>query len=214
MLDSSNRDRVAERRAATRHEILQAAWELCRQHGLAALSLREVARRVGLRAPSLYFYFDSKNAVFDAMYAQGYREFIQARPELPDEPLAGVRVGLRYFVGFCTADPVRHQLLFQRTIPGFEPTEESFALALEAMDVVRTWIDRVGLGGPEALDLYLAINAGLAAQQNANEPGGDRWTRLVDPAAAMFVEHARRAADPPATGQPSPQPSTKDPSWP
>ena len=34
---------------------------------------------------------------------------------------------MRLFVEFCTSDPVRYQLLFQRTIPDFEPSPESYA---------------------------------------------------------------------------------------
>ena len=49
-----NRDRRAERREATRREILDAAWEIARRDGLSAVTLREVGERVGMRAPSLY----------------------------------------------------------------------------------------------------------------------------------------------------------------
>ncbi|MEQ9161469.1 MAG: helix-turn-helix domain-containing protein [Ilumatobacter fluminis] len=41
------------------------AWGQCRSHGLASLSLRQLAAAVGMRARSLYSYFDSKNAIFD-----------------------------------------------------------------------------------------------------------------------------------------------------
>jgi AcrR family transcriptional regulator len=183
------RDRRAERREATKAEILDAAWEMVRAEGLTALSLRDLARKVGMQAPSLYSYFDSKNALYDAMYAQGCREFVAGQPELPTDLLAGVRTMLRYYVDFCTADPVRHQLLFQRTVPGFEPSPESFEIASESLWTIGRWFEESGLGGQETLDLYTAIGSGLAAQQNANEPGGDRWTRLVGRAADMFVSH-------------------------
>ncbi|TMK84168.1 MAG: helix-turn-helix transcriptional regulator, partial [Actinobacteria bacterium] len=65
------RDRRAERREATKAEILDAAWEVVRAEGLAALSLRDLAAKVGMRAPSLYSYFDSKHAIYDAMFLQG-----------------------------------------------------------------------------------------------------------------------------------------------
>ena len=43
------------------------------EYGVGGLSLGEVARRMGLRTPSLYVYFDSKNAVYDAVFARGWR---------------------------------------------------------------------------------------------------------------------------------------------
>src|SRR4051812_3101949 len=71
----ARRDR---RREATKAEILDAAWDLVREHGLAALALRDLAARVGMRAPSLYQYFDSKHAIYDAMFAQGWQESLDA----------------------------------------------------------------------------------------------------------------------------------------
>src|ERR1700750_450754 len=69
--DAAPTDRRSARREATKAEILDAAWDLVREHGLAALALRDLASRVGMRAPSLYQYFDSKHAIYDAMFAQG-----------------------------------------------------------------------------------------------------------------------------------------------
>ena len=60
---TAGRDRRAERAEATRREILDAAWALVRQEGLAALTMRELGARVGLRAQSLYAYFASKHAI-------------------------------------------------------------------------------------------------------------------------------------------------------
>src|ERR1700712_1526999 len=65
-------DRRAERHHATRTRILDAAWVLARARGLAGWSLRDIADEVGMRTPSLYVYFDSKNALYDAMFADGY----------------------------------------------------------------------------------------------------------------------------------------------
>jgi hypothetical protein len=44
-----------------------------------------------------------------------------------------------------------------------------------------------GATSPEKLDLWTALLSGLAAQQVSNDPGGDRWSRLVEPAVDMFV---------------------------
>ena len=73
---SARRDRRADRHAATTREILDAAWGLARERGLAGWALRDVAEAVGMRAPSLYGYFDSKNALYDAMFADGYAELL------------------------------------------------------------------------------------------------------------------------------------------
>src|SRR5215475_12889177 len=75
MVALPNRDRKTERREATRREILDTAWEIARRDSLAAVTLREVAERIGMRSPSLYTHFDSKNAIYDAMFAQAWTDF-------------------------------------------------------------------------------------------------------------------------------------------
>jgi AcrR family transcriptional regulator len=44
--------------------------------GLAAVSLRDLGEAVGLRQPSLYVYFMSKLVLYDAMFADGYRQLL------------------------------------------------------------------------------------------------------------------------------------------
>src|SRR5689334_7275896 len=110
----------ARRRDWTRREILSAAWDLATRRGLAELSLRELAAQVGMRAPSLYNYFPSKNDLYDAMYAQGMYEFTDALNASPvgRTARAALRNRARSFVRAAIANPVRFALLFQRPIPG------------------------------------------------------------------------------------------------
>ncbi len=188
------RDRRADRHAATRRVIVDAAWALARERGLSGWALRDVAEAVGMRAPSLYVYFASKNALYDAMFADGYTALI-ARAERTDEdvarrgvaPVDVLRVAATMFVDFCVEDPARLQLLFLRTIPGFEPSEPAYALAQQAFARMAAVLSAAALGTPEHIDLWTALLTGLATQQVSNDPGGDRWRRLVEPAVDMFV---------------------------
>ena len=192
MLEHPTRDRRAERHEATRAEILDVAWQVARAEGLAALSLRDIAQRVGMQAPSLYSYFDSKSAIYDAMFAQGAAEFLRRDQELvaTGEPLRDLKTGMRAFVEFCTEDPARYQLLFQRTVPGFEPSAGSYAIAVAGLQSTMDRLARLGFDDPEVLDLLTAIGTGLADQQISNDPGGDRWIRLIDEAMEMFFRYA------------------------
>jgi AcrR family transcriptional regulator len=184
------RDRRADRHAATKNEIVTAAWRLARERGLGAWSLRDVAREVGMQAPSLYGYFASKNAVFDAMFAEGYAELLSrveraaAGSALPVELL---RASSLLFFDFCMEDPARFQLLFLRTVPGFEPSASSYALAQAPLDRLAEVLAAAGMGKPEHVDLWTALMTGLASQQVSNDPGGDRWRRLLEPAVEMFL---------------------------
>lgn len=185
------RDRRAERRESTKSEILDAAWSIVRADGLGALSLRDLAGRVGMQAPSLYQYFDSKHAIYDAMFAQGNLAFAERLSELDrtGDPRKDLRIIARAVLEFSVEDAARYQLLFQRSIPGFEPSPEFYRLAVEVLGQAQELLRAAGFGSRRALDLWTALVAGLAAQQLANEPGGTRWVRLVDDAVDMFFSY-------------------------
>ena len=187
-------DRRTERRQATIEEILDVAWRLARTEGLAGLSLRAIADEVGMRPQSLYSYFDSKHAIYDAMYAQGCRAFDDGHRDsvLVGDARADLLEIARHFVEFCTADPVRYQLMFQRTIPGFEPSPESYALSVRSLTEIVEHLASLGIDDARDIDLFTAIGTGLTDQQISNDPGGDRWTRLVEDAVDMFLGHATR----------------------
>ncbi len=185
------RDRRAERYARTRREILDAAWELVRADGLGALAMRDLGARVGMRAQSLYVYFPSKYAIYDAMFGESNVELLSRITALPKtmEPVEGMRARAHIFLTFSVEDPVRYQLLFQRTIPGFEPSPQAYEPAVRLIEESRTAMRTCGITSDRAFDAWVALIAGLAAQQNANEPGGDRWVRLLDELTDIYFEH-------------------------
>ena len=182
-------DRRSERHESTKREIVHAAWTLAAERGLAAWSLRDVAEAVGMRAPSLYVYFDSKGALYDAMFADGYRAFLARIEATPPEQDARAMLGraAHVFFDFCVADPARYQLLFQRTVPGFVPSPASYALAGTALDLLVDVMRDAGVAEQREVDLWTAVLTGLTSQQISNDPSGDRWAQLVDDAVEIFL---------------------------
>lgn len=185
------RDRRAERFEATRQEIRDVAWGLVSADGLAGLSLRELGARVGLRAQSLYVYFPSKLAIYDAMFGEANQQLVERLEDLEPaaDPVAFVKLRTRTFLDFATEDLPRYQLLFQRTVPGFEPSPEAYAPALQVLEGGRVALAACGVPDDRARDAFTALIAGLAAQQNSNEPGGSRWTGLSDESIDMFLAY-------------------------
>ncbi len=189
MLGEANGGRVSRRREATKAEILDAAWDMVGEQGLAALSLRDLAARVSMRAPSLYQYFGSKHAIYDAMFGQGAREALE---EVDIGAFDGgtatqLRASAHKMFEFVTSNPTRALLLFQRTIPGFEPSPESYAPAVALIERLQTFLAEHGITDPDAQDTWTALISGLANQQVANDPGGTRWARLIDRAVDMYL---------------------------
>ena len=64
------RPRKAEQRAETMEQILDVAEELFARHGLYGVTLKEVAKRVGVHHTLLNYYFDDKKTLFDAVFAR------------------------------------------------------------------------------------------------------------------------------------------------
>jgi AcrR family transcriptional regulator len=188
--EPGRRDRRRARHEATKREILDAAWQMVRADGLNALSLRALAHAVDMEPQSLYTYVSSKHAVYDHLFADGNHELLARleQIEISDEPREALRAIARLFVTFAAEDQARHELLFLRTIPDFEPSPESYAVAVEVFSKGRAVLTAAGLGDAD-FDLWTALVAGLAGQQLANDPDGDRYIRLIDDAVAMFAAY-------------------------
>ncbi len=75
-------DRRHRRRQETIEEILDIAVQIMAEQGVAGLSVGEIARRMGIRPPSVYVYFPSKHALYDALFARG----AQLRSSMPPTP--------------------------------------------------------------------------------------------------------------------------------
>lgn len=190
-------DTVAARREAKIAAIVASAWDLAREHGIAGISLRELAGRVGMRQPSLYEYFDSKDALYDAMFAGGNRQLLEriGALELPADPRAALQAYLATYLRFAMEDLARFELLFQRHLPGFTPSPESYALAEAALVGLVELAHAAGVTDQGDIDCLVAMTAGLMEAQVANDPGGDRWTRHLDRLVDLLVDdaHARNA---------------------
>ncbi len=167
------------------------AWSMVRRSGLNSLSLRALATAVGMEPQSLYTYFPSKHAVYDRLFADGNEELWRRleHVEVSSDPSELLRTIARLFISFAAEDHARYELLFLRTVPGFEPSPESYAGAVRVFTKARSVLRAAGVTSDADFDLWTAIVAGLASQQLANDPRGDRYASLVDKAVAMFAAH-------------------------
>ncbi|MGH2618565.1 MAG: TetR/AcrR family transcriptional regulator [Thermomicrobiales bacterium] len=195
----------AERRQRNREEvrraILEAARAVMREQGVAALSLREVARRVNMRAPSLYTYFPSKMALYDALFLMAVRlraEYRDRGDEGLDDFWDRLHVRFETYMRFAQENPELYQLAYERPIPGFVPSAESLEEAFRApAGFERFLADAVASGQivldmpvAHARDLLIGMIHGLTAQHMANEPelpvGSGRFGSQIPAAVALF----------------------------
>lgn len=192
VLVTPKRDRIAERRAGVRQEILEAAWQIAREKGLVEVTLREVAGRVGMKAPSLYSHFESKNAIYDGLFGQAWQEYDALvgtlRSSLSEHPRTAIKQISRHFFEYAAADLPRHQLMSQRIIPGFEPSAEAYAPSVRVLERSVEALHERGVVDPDDVAIWVALIGGLVNQHHANDPGGDRYSTLLEKAVDMWAD--------------------------
>lgn len=195
-------DRRARRRQETIAEILGIAVEVMTEDGVNGLSLAEVARRLGVQPPSLYKYFPSLTAVYDALFRQGQAEHLAVMRDAmaaAQPGTAALTAGLEASGRWALANRAMAQLMFWRPVPSFEPSPDACAPSIEMVALQRAALaDAVAAGevGPEAdsddaVFLLSTLIAGVVSQQMANEPdlawGQGRFTRLFPQLMRMFA---------------------------
>src|SRR5215470_457082 len=125
-------DRRHRRRQETIEEVLDIAVEIMAEQGVAGLSIGELARRMGIRPPSLYVYFESKNALYDALFERGARSVLATMERAMASPTPGTTLEDillargEAFVRWTIENAAYSQLLFWRPVPGFQPSLEAY----------------------------------------------------------------------------------------
>ena len=186
-------------------EILDVALQVMAEQGAGGLSMSEVARRMQMRPPSLYQYFPSRLAIYDALFEQGMRQVVDVMEQylggLADDPLRTIGAAQEATFSWVMANPVLAQLMHWRPVPGFEPSAQAFAPALRQLELLRTALQAaVGAGqlapaaaSDEGVALYTVLMSGVISQQLSNEPaaadGQGRFTRLGPTALEMYVRY-------------------------
>jgi AcrR family transcriptional regulator len=204
-------DRRARRRQQTIDEILTVAIQVMAEEGVAGLSLSEVARRMGIQPPSLYKYFPSKLALYDALFQRGARESLavyRAAAAQAEPGWAALVAGTEAIMRLGLDHQVVAQLLNWRPVPGFEPSPEAFAPSIEfvqeARRLLQVAVDRGELhpdaASEEGTALLSVLVTGVISQQLANQPQASweqgRFTRLTPRVLELF-----RCAYPPERGE-------------
>ncbi len=181
-------DRRQRRRLETIEEVLDIAAEIMTEQGVAGLSVGEIARRMGIRPPSLYVYFPSKNALYDALFQRGAEQILAAMQDQwdhladSDMPLDEQLLAAgRAFVEWCVAHPSYTQLLFWRPVPNFSPTPEAYAPAVRMLGLLTAWFERLQARGliradaavGDAVRDWTVLTTGVITRQLANAPDED-----------------------------------------
>lgn len=201
-------DRRHQRRRETIEQVLDTAVDVMADQGVAGLTLGEVARRMGIRPPSLYGYFDGKHALYDALFERGWRELSATMHDAhagfgTDDLVVGLFERSTAFVRWAVEHPAYAPLMFWRPVPGFSPSATAYTPAVELADYGRDFLRQLRDGGVLAADAdldaawttYTAVLSGIVSQQLSNAPGepfvSGTFTRTLPDVVAMWLAHYR-----------------------
>jgi AcrR family transcriptional regulator len=201
-------DRRHRRRQETIEEILDIAVQIMAEQGVAGLSIGEIARRMGIRPPSVYVYFPSKHALYDALFARGARLLLAAMQEvfaaLPARPTTLEEIllpGAQAFVRWSIEHAAYSQLLFWRPVPGFTPSPQAYQAAIELVELGRGRLKALQDAGLLRAEApieqierdWTILLSGVVSQQLSNAPqqafDEGHFTAAIPGLIAMFAGH-------------------------
>ena len=163
-----------------RDALIQAAQEILEAEGLAALSLRGVARRAGVSPAAPYHHFPDKQALLDAVAERGFDALTAAMTTRMDKVSGGAArldaSGIGY-VAFAVANPALFGLMF--SVVGQNPSPGT------SLDLARQ-------------RAYAVLQEAVAACSPSGKASADECLRLwalVHGIAKLVLEGCVRPAD-------------------
>jgi AcrR family transcriptional regulator len=160
--------------------ILSIAWKQIAESGAAALSLRAIARELGITAPSIYNYFPNRDALVTALIVDGFTSFgdaleqaINAQPETA-HLLRFRAIGMAYHQ-WAMLHPERYHLLFGTPIAGYTaPIEITQPAASRSLSHLVAVMHEAHEAGLLKINMELPstpqMEAMMAAWQNSGAP--------------------------------------------
>ncbi|WP_068257150.1 TetR/AcrR family transcriptional regulator [Janibacter corallicola] len=157
-----------EGQADTRTRLLSAAADLIAASPGEELSLRAVCDAAGVKMPTLYHFFGSKQGLIEAVIDHGFDMYLAEKSshEPPADPIQAIRSGWDAHVAFGLANPGFYTLMYGKIRPGYSPPSQS-----RPSQVLRSLTRRAGEQGrlvvpaEQAAAHILVCNIGVTLRQ-------------------------------------------------
>lgn len=157
-------------RLSTIEEIKSTAWRQVGELGAASLSLRAIAREMGMTAPGLYRYYADRDALVTALLIDAFDAFSaaleSARDARPADDHAGrfLAIGRAYFQ-WGAANPQKYLFLFGTPIPGYQFSGEVGPSAQRSFLVLQGVLGEAAAAGKlSGADSTLGLPTSLQSQ--------------------------------------------------
>jgi AcrR family transcriptional regulator len=124
---------------------LDEALAVIREGGIESLSLREVARRLGVSHQAPYRHYPSRDHLLAVLVDRLFREFDEhlARASETDDPRADLGAMGRRYLDYALGKPLEYRLMFGARLPSPEDHPAMLERGCAAFDRLRTTIARI-----------------------------------------------------------------------
>lgn len=152
----------------TRTRLLDAAADLIAAAPGEDFSLRAVCDAVGVKMPTLYHFFGSKQGLVEAVVERGFDMYLarKASAESSGDPIQDIRAGWDAHVAFGLANPGFYTLMYGKVRPGYSPAAQA-----RASDILRSLTrqaeadGRLVVSAEQAAAHILVANIGVTLRQ-------------------------------------------------
>ncbi|SRR5713226_757340 len=198
-----SQQRRERERQAIRQSILSAARQIAIEEGWQAVTTRKVADRIEYSQPTIYEYFDNKEAILMALVYQGFEDMLaamqtaRAQHEQPEEQLLAMT---RAYWSFAFRCPELYQVMYGFGGISFTHAEtpaEARATFVLLRDTLLSWLQRkqVVLAEPDAaIDaLWGAVHGLITLTIAGRIAGGEQRARRIVEQTVTDLLHAWQA---------------------
>lgn len=135
-----------------RERIVDAALQVLREEGAAALTVRNITRLAGCSTTGVYTYFGGKQGLVEAIFIDGFESFDRAVGR-------GLRSGKlneagRAYRRWALDHPTQYMVMFGRAVPDYEPSPAAQERSLQSFIGLADAIARARPGGDAGAQAY------------------------------------------------------------
>jgi len=172
-------------RDATREEILASAWKQVGEAGAASLSLRAIAREMGMTAPALYRYFPSRDDLVTVLIIEAFNSFSETLESSrdsckPGDHVARFRAVCKAYFQWALSNPQKYALIFGTPVPGYVLDQRAGPAAQRGFLVLQTVIGEAYAAGKIIGDVVtIRLPATLKTQYEVLKKYGMPYAPIV-----------------------------------
>jgi AcrR family transcriptional regulator len=173
---------VGRKQDVVSEAVVQAACRILSAEGADALTTRRIAAEAGTSTMALYTRFGGKEGIAAAVYAEGFMKLERALARAmkgSGDPVPAIVSGALAYRRFGLRHASYYGVMFQRSVPGFEPDQDSHRIARHSLELLGVQVQRAIDASEIGLDATSVTLAVWSLCHGATSLELDRATPIV-----------------------------------